>query len=67
MAEDTMTVNVFILHLAYLVMVVTHPDNIIAQIGTLIVAYSVYIANVTQYIFRTANLGKHVAVKVRSS
>jgi 3-vinyl bacteriochlorophyllide hydratase len=67
MAEDTMTVNVFILHIAYLVMAVTHPENVVAQIGTLIVAYSVYIANVAQYILRTAKLGKHVAVRVRSS
>lgn len=66
MGEDTMTVNVFILHIGYLVMAVTHPENITAQIGTLIIAYGVYIANVTQYVLRTANLGKHAAVRVRS-
>jgi 3-vinyl bacteriochlorophyllide hydratase len=66
LGEDTMTVNVFILHIGYLAMVVAHPDNVTAQIGTLIVAYGVYIANVAQYILRTANLGKHVAVRVRS-
>jgi len=66
MGEDTMTVNVFILHIAYLVMAVIHPENIVAQIGTLIMAYTVYIANVAQYVLRTANLGKHVAVRVRS-
>jgi 3-vinyl bacteriochlorophyllide hydratase len=66
LAEDTMTVNVFILHISYLAMVVAHPDNVTAQIGTLIVAYGVYIANVAQYIVRTANLGKHVAIRVRS-
>jgi 3-vinyl bacteriochlorophyllide hydratase len=67
MGEDTMTVNVFILHLAYLMMAVTHPDNITAQVGTLIVAYGVYVANVAQYVLRTANLGKHVAVRARAS
>jgi 3-vinyl bacteriochlorophyllide hydratase len=67
MGEDTMTVNVFILHIAYLVMAYTHPDNITAQIGTLIVAYGVYIANVAQYVLRTANMGKHMAVRVRAS
>jgi 3-vinyl bacteriochlorophyllide hydratase len=67
MGEDTMTVNVFILHVGYLVMAVTHPENVTAQIGTLIVAYGVYIANVAQYVLRTANLGKHVAVRVRSN
>jgi 3-vinyl bacteriochlorophyllide hydratase len=66
LGEDTMTVNVFILHIAYLAMVIAHPENVTAQIGTLIVAYGVYIANVAQYILRTANLGKHVPVRVRS-
>ncbi len=67
MGEDTMTVNVFILHVGYLVMAWTHPDNITAQIGTLIVAYGVYIANVAQYVLRTAHMGKHAAVRVRSN
>jgi 3-vinyl bacteriochlorophyllide hydratase len=66
MGEDTMTVNVFILHIGYLVMVVTHPDNVTAQIGTLIIAYGVYIANVAQYVARTAHLGKRAAVRVRA-
>ncbi len=71
MGEDTMTVNVFILHLGYLTMVLAHPQNITAQIGTLLVAYTVYIANVAQYVLRTANLhtgnvGKRVPVRVRS-
>ena len=67
MSEDTMTVNVLILHIGYLLMAWTHPENVTAQIGTLIVAYGVYIANVAQYVLRTANLGKHVAaVRVRA-
>ncbi len=66
MGEDTMTVNVFILHIGYLVMVVAHPENLTAQIGTLIVAYGVYIANVAQYVLRTVQMGKHVPVRVRS-
>jgi 3-vinyl bacteriochlorophyllide hydratase len=66
LAEDTMTVIVFILHVAYLAMVVAHPDNLTAQVGMLIVAYSVYIFNVGQYVVRTAVLGKHVAVRVRA-
>ncbi len=66
LGEDTMTVNVFILHIGYLAMAIAHPENITAQIGTLIVAYTVYIANVAQYILRTAHMGKHVAVRVRS-
>ncbi len=68
MGEDTMTVNVFILHIGYLVMAVTHPENINAQLGTLIVAYGVYIANVAQYVLRTAHMGKHLAaIRVRST
>jgi 3-vinyl bacteriochlorophyllide hydratase len=66
MAEDTMTVNVFILHAAYLGFAATHPENATLQIGMLIVAYGVYIANVAQYVVRTAILGKHVAVRVHS-
>jgi 3-vinyl bacteriochlorophyllide hydratase len=66
LGEDTMTVNVLILHISYLAMVIAHPENLTAQIGTLLVAYTVYIGNVAQYILRTANLGKHVAVRVRS-
>lgn len=66
MAEDTMTVNVFLLHAAYLGMAYAHPENIPTQLGMLIVAYGVYVANVAQYVVRTAMLGKHVAVKVRT-
>jgi 3-vinyl bacteriochlorophyllide hydratase len=66
MSEDTMTVNVFILHAAYLGFAAAHPENVTLQIGMLIVAYGVYIANVAQYVVRTAVLGKHVAVRVRS-
>jgi 3-vinyl bacteriochlorophyllide hydratase len=66
MAEDTMTVNVFILHASYLLMAVAHPENVSLLIGMLIVAYGVYVANVAQYVVRTAVLGKHVAVRVRS-
>jgi 3-vinyl bacteriochlorophyllide hydratase len=66
LGEDTMTLNVFILHIGYIVMAITHPENITAQIGTLIVAYTVYIANVAQYVLRTAHLGKRAAVRVRA-
>jgi len=66
LAEDTMTLNVFILHISYLGLAAANPENITVQIGMLIVAYGVYIANVAQYVVRTAVLGKHVAVRVRS-
>jgi hypothetical protein len=47
-------------------MVWINPENITAQIGTLVLAYGVYIGNVAQYVLRTVHLGKHVAVRVRS-
>ena len=66
LGEDTMTVNVFILHAGYLMMAWMNPENITAQIGTLVLAYGVYIGNVAQYVLRTVHLGKHAAVRVRS-
>ncbi len=66
MGEDTMTVNVFILHISYLAMAFAHPDNITIITGVLIMAYTVYVANVAQYILRTALLQRAQRVRVRA-
>jgi len=65
--EDTMTVIVLILHVGYLLMAYTHEDNMTAVIGMLIFAYTVYITNVAQYIWRNRQHNRQaVAVTVRS-
>lgn len=56
MGEDTMTVNVLILHVSYLIMAYTHPENTLTVVGSLVLAYIVYVANIAQYILRTASL-----------
>ncbi|GAC1537296.1 MAG: hypothetical protein NVS2B17_09790 [Candidatus Velthaea sp.] len=58
LGEDVMTVNVFILHFAYLVMAYTHPDQVRLVVGTLMLAYGVYSVNVLQYVLRTAHMTK---------
>ena len=59
--EDVMTLIVFIMQLSYVLMVYTHPDNMQAIIGILILAYAVYLANVAQYIHRTQRQKKEAA------
>lgn len=58
LGEDVMTVNVFILHIAYLLMAYTHPEQQGLVVGTLVLAYLVYSANVLQYVLRTAHMTK---------
>ncbi len=53
LAEDVMTLIVFIFQVSYLAMVWLHPDRMYAVIGILVVAYAVYAANVAQYIHKT--------------
>jgi 3-vinyl bacteriochlorophyllide hydratase len=55
--EDAMTVNVFLLHLGYLVVVYTQPGDPGKAIFMLCIAYVVYVANVVQYIWRTHKMG----------
>lgn len=50
--EDTMTLNVFLLHVAYLVVVYAWPENTRMILALLGVAYTVYGLNVAQYILR---------------
>lgn len=63
--EDVMTVNVFVLHIGYILMAIIHPDNVVPVIGMLIMAYIVYIANVAQYVIRT-HQNSRVRVQVRA-
>ena len=58
LVEDVMTVNVFILQIAYVLMAYTHPNNLGVILWVLGLAYFVYIGNVAQYIMRTMNHGK---------
>ncbi len=58
LVEDVMTVNVFILQIAYVLMAYTHPENLGVILWVLGLAYFVYVGNVAQYIVRTANMGK---------
>jgi 3-vinyl bacteriochlorophyllide hydratase len=59
LVEDVMTVNVFILQIAYVLMAYTHPENLGVILWVLGLAYFVYAGNVTQYIVRTANMQKN--------
>jgi 3-vinyl bacteriochlorophyllide hydratase len=57
--EDVMTVNVFGLHVLYLVCVYAFPQNMQLNVVLLTVAYVVYGLNVGQYIWRHALNQKH--------
>jgi 3-vinyl bacteriochlorophyllide hydratase len=50
--EDVMTLNVFLLHIAFLVTAYLWSSNMQAVISMLLVAYGVYFLNVIQYIVR---------------
>ncbi len=66
MFEDVMTLIVFIMQLSYLLMVLTHPENMRAILGILVLAYAIYLANVAQYIHRTQRQ-KHEAAAAQAS
>lgn len=51
--EDVMTLIVFITQVSYLCVVALHPDRITAIVVILCFAYTVYLANVAQYIHKT--------------
>ena len=48
--EDVMTLNVFLLHIAFLVTAFKWPSNTNAVLGMLLFAYGIYALNVAQYI-----------------
>jgi 3-vinyl bacteriochlorophyllide hydratase len=48
--EDVMTLNVFLLHIGFLVTAFKWPSNMNAVIGMLLFAYGIYALNVAQYI-----------------
>ena len=48
--EDVMTMNVFLLHVAFLVTVYVWPSHMPAILSVLLVAYGAYALNVVQYI-----------------
>ena len=54
--EDTMTANVFVLHVAYLVVAYVWPANGKAMLAMLGVAYGVYALNVAQYVVQHAGV-----------
>jgi 3-vinyl bacteriochlorophyllide hydratase len=64
--EDVMTLIVFITQMTYLAMVFTHPQLMGVILGVLIFAYTVYIANVAQYIHRTQTAKKEAAASSSS-
>lgn len=53
--EDTMTANVFALHVAYLVVAYLWPANTALVLSMLGVAYGVYALNVAQYVVQHSN------------
>ena len=53
--EDVMTLVVFVFQIAYLGMVRFHPHDMPVILLMLFLAYTVYVANVAQYIHRTQN------------
>jgi 3-vinyl bacteriochlorophyllide hydratase len=53
--EDVMTLNVFLLHVAVVVMFFTMPGQLGAVAGLLVFAYVIYAINVAQYIAQHAS------------
>ncbi len=53
--EDVMTLNVFLLHIAVVVMYFTMPHQLGAVAGLLVFAYVIYAINVAQYITQHAS------------
>jgi len=58
MVEDVMTLIVFITQLGYLLMQALHPQSMPAVLTMLVLAYTIYLANVAQYIHKTQRV-KH--------
>ena len=56
LAEDVMTLMVFVLQLSYLAMTWLHPGAMGPILSVLGVAYAVYVANVAQYIHKTQRM-----------
>ena len=63
MIEDVMTLIVFIMQASYLFVVALHPANMTAIILILCLAYTVYVANVAQYIHKTQRAKQAAAVE----
>jgi 3-vinyl bacteriochlorophyllide hydratase len=59
--EDVMTLIVFIMQMTYLAMVWAHPTYMGVIVGVLVAAYTVYVANVAQYIHRTQRAKQEIA------
>jgi 3-vinyl bacteriochlorophyllide hydratase len=56
--EDVMTLNVFLLHIGYLITVYVWPQTMPAVLAMLGVAYAVYALNVAQYIVSHMNMNR---------
>ncbi len=56
LAEDVMTLIVFITQIGYLSVAYAHPDRIDAIVSILCAAYAIYLANVAQYIHKTQRM-----------
>ena len=56
--EDVMTLNVFLLHIGYLITVYVWPQTMNAVLSMLGVAYAVYAFNVAQYIISHMNMNR---------
>lgn len=64
LAEDVMTLIVFIFQMSYLLMTWLHPNEMRPILTILCLAYVVYVANVAQYIHKTQQLKKQPASAV---
>jgi 3-vinyl bacteriochlorophyllide hydratase len=61
LAEDVMTLLVFILQMSYLAMAWLHPSDMGPILAVLCAAYAVYVANVAQYIHKTQRMKKEAS------
>jgi 3-vinyl bacteriochlorophyllide hydratase len=62
LAEDVMTLIVFIFQVSYLLMTWFHPGEMRPILVILALAYTVYLANVAQYIHKTQQIKKDAVV-----
>jgi 3-vinyl bacteriochlorophyllide hydratase len=58
LSEDVMTLIVFIFQLSYILMTWLHPNEMRPILTVLALAYTVYLANVAQYIHKTQQMKK---------
>ncbi len=58
LAEDVMTLIVFIFQVSYILMTWLHPNEMRPILTILCLAYTVYVANVAQYIHKTQQMKK---------